>query len=232
MFLRRLGEHLKMQNWFAVALEFVIVVVGVFVGLQAQEWRESAADRERLDRIVAAIRVDMEDGRRVETEFWTEIEAGLAEFQEAYRRGERPPPFVFRIKGSDTAPNLILGSLQEAGIGELVDPRLLFELNHFYAERMGIGVKITRYMESIEKTVLPHLDGDPSFFYDESGSALRPEYQATMDRLREWGRYLADLKPWSECLERRLDAASSPGESCRRNWYSEFGEQSRGEPPQ
>lgn len=229
MFFRRLSEHLKKQNWFAVALEFIIVVVGVFVGLQAQEWRESAADRERLDRIVAAIRADMEDGRRVETEFWTAIEAGLADFEKAYRRGERPTPFVFRIKGSDTAPDLILGSLQEAGIGELVDPKLLFELNHFYAERMGIGVKITRYMASIENTVLPYLGGDPLFFYDESGSALRPEYRATMDRLREWAQYLADLKPWSECLEKRLNAASRPGQSCRRNWYSEFGEQSYGE---
>ena len=155
MFIRRLTDHIKQQNWSAVALEFVVVVVGVYVGLQAQEWREDVADRERLDRIVDAIKADLADARRVEEAFWTEIQAGLAEFDEASERGERPPPFIYRIDGSDTAPNLIWGSLQEAGLGELIDPELLFELSYLYSERGGIGVKVTRYMQSIEVAVLP-----------------------------------------------------------------------------
>lgn len=32
MLLRRVIEHVKAQNWTAVALDFVIVVVGVFIG--------------------------------------------------------------------------------------------------------------------------------------------------------------------------------------------------------
>ncbi|WP_425411072.1 hypothetical protein [Hyphococcus sp.] len=38
MLLRRITEHVKTQNWTAVALDFVIVVVGVFIGLQGQNW--------------------------------------------------------------------------------------------------------------------------------------------------------------------------------------------------
>lgn len=34
MLLRRVMEHVRAQNWFAIAIDFVIVVVGVFVGLQ------------------------------------------------------------------------------------------------------------------------------------------------------------------------------------------------------
>lgn len=218
MLLRRVTDHVKDQNWFAVTLDFIIVVVGVFVGLQAQEWREDVASRERLDRIVAALNADLKDSRRVEARFWADIQAGLVEFEESYARGERPPPFVYRIKGSDTAPNLIWGSLQDAGIGELLDPELLFELSYFYSERYGIGVKVTRYMQLIESMVLPHIDGDPKFFYDASGEVMRPEYRATMDRLREWGQYINDLGPWSECLERRLASASEPGETCRSDW--------------
>lgn len=221
MLLRRVIDHVKDQNWFAVTLDFIIVFVGVFVGLQAQEWREDVASRERLDRIVTALNADLEDARRVEAGFWADIQAGLAEFEASYARGETPPPFVYRIKGSDTAPNLIWGSLQEAGIGELLDPELLFELSHFYSERDGIGVKVSRYMQSIENTVLPHIDGDPRFFYDSSGEVMRPEYLATMDRLREWGQYMSDLGPWSECLEGRLAKASEPGESCRSDWYAD-----------
>lgn len=33
MILRRLTKHVKDQNWFAVALDFLIVVVGVFIGI-------------------------------------------------------------------------------------------------------------------------------------------------------------------------------------------------------
>jgi hypothetical protein len=41
MLLRRVIEHVKAQQWTAVALDFVLVVAGVFVGLQVQE-RNSA----------------------------------------------------------------------------------------------------------------------------------------------------------------------------------------------
>jgi len=34
MLLRRLAVHVKTQNWFAVWLDFVIVVIGVFLGFQ------------------------------------------------------------------------------------------------------------------------------------------------------------------------------------------------------
>jgi hypothetical protein len=35
---RRISKHLKEQNWFAVAIDFFIVVIGVYIGLQVQEW--------------------------------------------------------------------------------------------------------------------------------------------------------------------------------------------------
>lgn len=45
MLLRRITKHVKEQNWFAVALDFVIVVVGVFIGLQVSNWSASRTDR-------------------------------------------------------------------------------------------------------------------------------------------------------------------------------------------
>ena len=45
MILSRVIKHLKEQHWTAVFLDFVIVVVGVFVGLQAQQWYQSRHDR-------------------------------------------------------------------------------------------------------------------------------------------------------------------------------------------
>lgn len=36
MLFRRISEHVKDQNWFAVAIDFFIVVFGVFIGMQVQ----------------------------------------------------------------------------------------------------------------------------------------------------------------------------------------------------
>ncbi len=40
MLLRRITEHLKAQNWTAIGIDFVIVVVGVFIGIQVSNWNE------------------------------------------------------------------------------------------------------------------------------------------------------------------------------------------------
>lgn len=45
MLLRRLMQHLKRQDWLAVAIDFVIVVFGVFFGLQVSEWNEARQER-------------------------------------------------------------------------------------------------------------------------------------------------------------------------------------------
>jgi len=41
MLLRSLTKHVKDQNWFAVALDFLIVVVGILLAFQITEWNEA-----------------------------------------------------------------------------------------------------------------------------------------------------------------------------------------------
>ena len=55
MILARLSRAIRQQNWFAVALEFVIVILGVVIGFQITEWASARAEAERravvLDRL-------------------------------------------------------------------------------------------------------------------------------------------------------------------------------------
>lgn len=44
MLLRRITKHVKEQNWFAVGIDFVIVVIGVFIGIQVSNWNETRTD--------------------------------------------------------------------------------------------------------------------------------------------------------------------------------------------
>ncbi|MGA9423383.1 MAG: hypothetical protein WBW61_13565 [Rhodanobacteraceae bacterium] len=47
MTLRRIASHFKKQHWTGVFIELLIVVLGVFIGLQAQDW--NAARNARAD---------------------------------------------------------------------------------------------------------------------------------------------------------------------------------------
>ena len=60
MLLRRITEHVKAQNWTAVALDFLIVVVGVFVGLQAQQWTVERERRASEQRYLTRLHGDIE----------------------------------------------------------------------------------------------------------------------------------------------------------------------------
>lgn len=41
MLLRRIKAHVEKENWFAVGIDFCIVVVGVFLGIQIGNWNEA-----------------------------------------------------------------------------------------------------------------------------------------------------------------------------------------------
>jgi len=77
MLLRSLTQHVKDQNWFAVGLDFVIVVVGVFIGIQVANWNDIQKDKaglaaslERLDKevsqnidMIEKVLINFEEGR-------------------------------------------------------------------------------------------------------------------------------------------------------------------------
>jgi len=64
MLLRRVISHVKAQNWTAIALDFAIVVSGVFIGVQLSNWnaaRQTERDYERaLARYAAELEVNLE----------------------------------------------------------------------------------------------------------------------------------------------------------------------------
>lgn len=59
MILRRITEHVKAQNWTAVALDFVIVVVGVLFALSAEQWMSEGQQRDELASAEVAFNADL-----------------------------------------------------------------------------------------------------------------------------------------------------------------------------
>lgn len=64
MISRRIIAHVKAQDWFAVFIDLVIVVVGVVIGIQVANWNEERGDRTRargyLERIGSDLATDVE----------------------------------------------------------------------------------------------------------------------------------------------------------------------------
>ncbi len=59
MILRRVIAHFRKQEWTAIAIDFLIVVVGVFVGLQVNNWNEARAEKERSRNYLSRIRTEL-----------------------------------------------------------------------------------------------------------------------------------------------------------------------------
>lgn len=47
MILQKLAQAIRRQDWFQVLIEVLIVIVGIFLGLQVQSWYEEQGERER-----------------------------------------------------------------------------------------------------------------------------------------------------------------------------------------
>ncbi len=58
MLLRRVKEHVTNQDWSAVAVDFVIVVIGVYIGIEFSNWNEFREDREKYHRALNRLHVE------------------------------------------------------------------------------------------------------------------------------------------------------------------------------
>ena len=94
MILRRLTDHIKTQNWFAVALDFAIVVLGVFVGMQVNNWNVARVERAHADYLVSALHAEF---KVIEGELETSLgnitryQAASRSLLKALREGGVPP---------------------------------------------------------------------------------------------------------------------------------------------
>lgn len=59
MILRRVIGHFRKQEWAAIAIDFLIVVLGVFVGLQVNNWNETRKDRKDERFYLGRLREDL-----------------------------------------------------------------------------------------------------------------------------------------------------------------------------
>ena len=75
MILRKLAEALGKQNWFTVVLEIMIVVIGIFLGLQANDWNQVRNDQALEVRYLERLQADLqkEAGRLDSSDYYARL---------------------------------------------------------------------------------------------------------------------------------------------------------------
>jgi hypothetical protein len=59
MLLRKVNEHFIAQNWSAVTFDVIIVVIGVFIGIQVSNWNEGRLTSERGEELTERLIADL-----------------------------------------------------------------------------------------------------------------------------------------------------------------------------
>lgn len=76
MILRRMANGIRQQDWYTVVLEVLIVVVGIFLGLQVDDWNNDRKDRVRAQGYLGRIASDLEADIAAATDrmvFWRDV---------------------------------------------------------------------------------------------------------------------------------------------------------------
>lgn len=121
MFLKRLAKTLREQDWASFVIEFLIVLLGVFLALQAEDWNQERKDRNLeeayISRLIDEARTNIDILAQHEQIFKEKVEFILAlpnlPLNEAFQQD--PLEFMFQLDYSTYVgiPNLRAETYQE-----------------------------------------------------------------------------------------------------------------------
>jgi len=154
MILRRFTQHIKEQNWFAVGLDVLVVIVGIFLGLQVTNWQEQINEdddaNEYLNRLHDNLQVDLKNIKHREI-FWTQVvnySATALEYLESPDlRPKAPWPYLLAVfQSSQIAPleitDITYRELQQAGQLALIrNKQLRQDLAEYYSFNNGAAAE-------------------------------------------------------------------------------------------
>ena len=83
MILRRLSQSLKTQNWTAIWIEFVLLVAGVFLGIQVANWNEARGGQRAYNDAKTRLAEESAETLQSAAETRTEINEMLSHVQPA-----------------------------------------------------------------------------------------------------------------------------------------------------
>lgn len=165
MILRRFMKHVTDQNWFAVGLDVLVVITGIFVGMQVTDWNQSQKDKDL--ELVYIKRLALDVSKNVAT-----LEQ-LADFHRGLRQDvNNVASFLALAEWDDEAHDVIkkqrllwgalpFADLQTGAWDELVssgrlvliqDDELRSQLQQAYASNASVVVQFEKLHDEMDTT--------------------------------------------------------------------------------
>jgi hypothetical protein len=119
--LRRVIEHVREQNWTAIGIDFVIVIFGVFIGIQVSNWNTDRSEiaRERL--LLGELRAELAESVK-------QVGIKQAAFNQVGRSGERSIAFLDAGRGcGDACWNVIVDFFHASQWQQVIVPRSTYD---------------------------------------------------------------------------------------------------------
>ncbi len=130
MILRRITQHVKDQNWFAVGLDFFIVVAGILIAFQITNWNDVRLERAKQDVYLERLHSDFGGIR-------ARLDMHLEQYQDA-------------IEGADYVLSLINADNADITKINVDDDRLLKSVDALNSARIPPGAPAT-YNEMVSE---------------------------------------------------------------------------------
>jgi hypothetical protein len=123
MILRRIASAFRKQDWFTVAVETLIVVFGVFIGLQVNNWNAASQDRAReaivLEQLTSEFSMAVGEGQRAQVEAEASLVA-TRDVLKAIRHGQEPDDSEAFLKTLGIAGEFVPGPTEPVTLVELM----------------------------------------------------------------------------------------------------------------
>jgi hypothetical protein len=167
--LRRVREHVSHHNWFAVGVDFAIVVIGVFVGIQASNWNQARAERSHGREYRAMLLDDLDANlqnlatrERYHTWVRNEALATLADLQRPASSLDQQF-LVHAYQATQLLPwalkrNTYDEIVSTGAIASLGDPLLRDKISNYYvtSDVTGLNLSVVPPYRDIVRRVMPY----------------------------------------------------------------------------
>jgi hypothetical protein len=149
MILRRIRQHVTAHNWFAVSIDLVIVVAGVFLGMQVNSWNEDRNEaqqgRDYRARLIGELDFNARQYRQ-QVAYYQQVQAHGLALLEALRQPGQPRGTEFLVDAYQTtqldptpAKRYIYDEMMSAGlVSRLGDFRIQELASDYYLSVTGI----------------------------------------------------------------------------------------------
>lgn len=176
MIVRRIREHVASHNWFAVFVDLIIVIIGVFIGIQVSNWNAARMERGEVHAYRAQIIENLRSNERgsvARERYFRQVRGhALATLQALGDGGTGPEAFL--IHAYQASQNWPV-RMERAAYDEMVAAGLA----------KGLGDPLTRQRLSTYYAMMPQFEATVTASTDYRERVRREMKFAVQQRLRE-----------------------------------------------